>query len=320
MAVSMRSKSKRQKKEEVYKSFVWQKSLSGRKTNLKSSFELARESLLFFRRHYKHFSLLAALFLGLAFVFFLSAESAIDLKQMQVDLRMRYGDNWSAEISNTLILLPELIDLLGWHLARSLGWFVILNLLISLTLWWLIRNLRDAKRRKAIHVRDALYFGPAQIIPFTILVVILFVQLLPALIIADFGAQLRINQVLQTNWEQLAVVLVIIAVFALSFYWIVGGAFSLIIASLPGVKPFSAWQTSLNLTHRQRWPIALRLFFLVLVSVFGICLLVLPFLWLLPQWADYLLYLIGLMALIISHIYCFLLYQDLLADKIEERK
>ena len=316
MSSSTNSKSKHLRKEKVYKSFVLQKPLSRKKTDFKSAAKILGASLRFFRQHIRYFSLLSLVFLVLAFLFFLSAEPVLDLKQLQTDLRLRYGDGWSAEVYTTLNLLPELINLLGRRIAQTLGLFIILNFLISLSLWWLIRNLQEFKEGVKIKVREAIYFGPAQVVPFIIVISILFIQLLPVLVAVDFSTQLRDNEILQSNWEQLVALLVLGGVFVLSFYWIIGGIFSPIIASLPGVKPLKAWQTSMHLTHRRRLPLALRLLFMVTLFIFASCLLILPFLWLLPQWADYLFYLIGLYFFMVGHIYCFLLYQDSLTAKV----
>ncbi len=313
--VNSLKKTRRLKKEKTYRSFVLQKPLPAKKTDLKSPLKLLAESLNFFRRHWPAFGRLVLVFLVIAFVLFLSDGQNLDLKQIKKELSAQHGDGFRAEVSTALSLLPELINVFSQRLTQSFGWFTGLNLFISLSAWWLIRNLQSLKRRAKIKVRDAVYFGPAQIAPFTLLVVLLVFQLLPALVVADFSAQLRDGGVLQTNLEQAAGVLIVLVFFFLSFYWVVGGVFSLIIVSLPGTRPLDAWQTSLNLTHRRRGAVLGRLLFMLLTLIFGVCLLILPFLWLIPQWAEYLFYLIGLISFIIGHIYCFLLYQDLLTAK-----
>ena len=111
-----------------------------------------------------------------------------------------------------------------------------LNLFASLSVLWLIRNLSKQAGKGKIRVREAVYFGPAQLVPFITLGLLLLLQLLPSLIVADFGAQLRENGVLGTNLEQAAGVAVILSFLALSFYWLAGGIFSLIIISLPGFE------------------------------------------------------------------------------------
>ena len=308
---SVRAK-KRLKKAAVYRSFVWQKPLGARQAHLRSPGRLWLDSWRIFRSNLVLFSLLGLIFVCLAYILFLSASPIVDLGQLQEELRQRYGDGFSGSLSIALAMLPDLFTVVGQYLLDALVLFAGAHLVLSLALWWLIRRLVDAGAKAKIRVRDALYFGPAQFVPFTLLAVLLSFQLLPFLIAADFAAQLRDNGTLQTNWEQAGALVVVFFIGGLCFYWLIGGLFSLIVGSLPGTRPFEALRASWQLTHRRRMAITGRLFFMFSLAVLGICLLSLPFLALIPRWAEYFFYLIALDFFILSHIYCYLLYSDLL--------
>ena len=312
MVKSSSQPKRRFRKEAVYQSFVWQKPLGKAPSRIRSAGQLLIASWLILKHNLLVFSLLSLVFLCVAYVLFLSASPITDLGQLQQDLQQRRGEGWSAVLSTSLSLLPNLIALVGQYILDALALFVAAHLILSLALWWLIRRLVESGKQAKIKIRDALYFGPAQIVPFTLLTLTLSFQLLPALIVTDFATQLRVNETLQSNWEQAAALLVVIFIYGICFYWFVGGFFSVIVGSLPGTRPFKAWQTSLQLTHRRRLPIASRLFFMLSLSVLGICLLSLPFLAFIPRWAEYGFYLLALGFFILSHIYCFLLYSDLL--------
>ena len=306
-------KPKRLKKQAIYKSFAWQKTLPPRKTNLKSSWSLLLASWHFLKANWQPFSYLALVILAIG----LSLLWGIlpDLEQEQDLLRTRWGTDWRAEIAIALTLLPEVIGHLIQLVTQSLGEFTILGLCGSLALWWLIRQLQSSKTPTKLQIRDAFYFGPAQLIPFGLLCSLLFLQLLPALIVSNFATELRTNEVLQTNLEQAGAVGIILIAFGLSFYWLAGGLFSLIIVSLPRTRPLQAWQTSLSLVQRRRWPIISHLLVLGVVLILLNCLLVLPFVWLWPQGAHYIFYFLTIYLVILGHIYWFLLYQQLLAFK-----
>ena len=304
----------RKKKERVYRSFSLQKTLPAKRTVLPAAVVLVSDSLRFLRRHWRSFGLLLIFFASMAAVLLFSGGRNDGLAQAKTEFIQRYGSGFGGGLSTSLALLSEASADLTDRLSQFFGWFSALGLFASLSLWWLIRNLRDKALAGRLKVREAVYFGPAQIVPFAALGCLLLFQLLPALVIADFGLQLREGGVLQSNWEQAAVLGVIVAMFALSFYWAVGGLFGLIIVSLPGTKPLQALQTSLQLAHRRRRIVVSRLLILPLLAV-PLLAAVLPAVWLLPQWSEHLLYLIGLLLFIISHIYCFLLYQSLLTAK-----
>ena len=319
--VKSSSKPKRRfKKEVVYQSFVWQKPLGKAPSQIRPAAQLFIASWLIFKRNLFAFSLLGLVFLFIAYVLFLSASPISDLGQLQQDLQQRRGNGWSSGLSVALSLLPNLIALVGQYILDALVLFVAAHLVLSLSLWWLIRRIVDNGRQAKIKIRDALYFGSAQIVPFTLLMITLSLQLLPALIVTDFATQLRVNEILQSNWEQAAALLVVVLIYGICFYWFIGGFFSLIIGSLPGTRPFKAWQASLQLTHRRRLPVASRLFFMLSLSALGLCLLSLPFLAFIPRWAEYAFYLLALGFFILSHIYCFLLYSDLLKFQNTERE
>lgn len=305
----------RTKKEEVYRSFTLQKPLKPKRAELKSPLGLLLDSLVFLRRFWSHFAILALVFFAFAGVLFLGFSGSFELKAASAEFQSRHGDGWGGQILTILSLLPELVEALGQKLVDSFGWFVTLNLFLSLSLWWLIRNLRVRKAGVKVRVREAIYFGPAQIVPFALLAFLIFLQFLPALVLADFASSLRGSSILQTNLEQAGGLFVVLTVFALSFYWTLGGVFALIIVSLPGSKPLDAWQTSLRITHRQRRPVFRRLAFVGAGYLLAVCLACLPFLWLVPRWAEYPFYLAGLFSFIIVHIYCFLMYQDMLEAK-----
>ena len=308
---SVRAK-KRLKKEAVYRSFVWQKPLGSRPTHLRSPGRLLLDSWRIFRNNLLVFSLLGLVFICLAYILFLSASPIVDLSQLQDELQLRYGDGFSGGLSTALAMLPDLFTVVGQYMLDALVLFAGAHIVLSLALWWLIRRLVEPGAKAKIRIRDALYFGPAQFVPFTLLAVLLSFQLLPFLIAADFAAQLRDNGILQTNWEQAGALAVVFFIGGLCFYWLIGGLFSLIVGSLPGTRPFEALRSSWQLAHRRRMAIAGRLFFMISLAVLGICLLCLPFLALIPRWAEYFFYLIALDFFILGHIYFYLLYSDLL--------
>ena len=315
MADSLQNNPKRIRKEKIYRSFVLQKRLKAKSSDLKSARQLLKESLLFFKKHFLCFLVLQAVFLVFIFLVALSASQTSPLSDIQTELHQRYGQGWQADIYIAFLLLPQLGEFVMQRLAQSSGWFFTLNLFISLAFLYLIRQLQNTKHSIRTRVKEAVYFGPAQIVPFTLLILILFTQVLPALVVSDFALQLREDGVLDNNLEHLLTLLVVGSIFMFTLYWLVAGFFSLIIVSLPGASPFKAWQTALQLVHRRRWPIIAKLLLFAISAVLVLNIALLPFLWLIPQWADYVFYVFVLTLLALAHIYIFLLYENLLTAK-----
>ena len=303
---------RRTKKEAVYKSFRLQKPLGRPASGLRPPLALMAASWRLLRRDWLSFSLLGLIFLVVAYVLFLSASPAVDLEQLHEARRQSHEPGVFGALSAALSVLPDLIALVGQYFLDAFAAFAAAHLVLSLSLWWLVRQLHERRQDRRLKARDAFYFGPAQIVPFGLLTIVLSLQLLPALVAADFATQLRLNQTLDSNWEQAGALAVLLLIFGFCFYWLVGGFFSLIVASLPGTRPLQAWQTSLQLTHRRRLAVAGRLGFCLFLATPAVCLPALPFLILAPGWAEYGLYAAGLATAIFIHVYCFLLYGDLL--------
>ena len=300
------------KREAVYRSFQLQKSLPKDKIALPSSLSLCWQSWLFFKKNWLCFTVLAV-FMTAAFVFiFLSQTPAINLSESKEILGQRFDSDLAGYLQQSFYLLNDVFSNFLEQAAAALGFFIIFSLVFGLMLWWVIRHLLEGKK---FRIRDAFYFGPAQIIPYLFLTVLLLLQLLPALIVADFGATLRENGVLDGYWEQTAALLVIVLVFALATYWLLSGVFSLIVVSLPGMRPFAAWRIALNLVHRRR-QLVLAYFIppLLLIAVFN-SLFLLPLGWFLTNFVHHIAYLSYFYGITFFHIYAFLFYQNLIKMK-----
>ena len=308
----MSQASPRLKKQPTYKSFAFQKSLRKKSLKLKTSGQLLLESWVFLKTHWLIFAKWIVLVFVIGFILFWHSGLSSNLQEKQETWR-EISHGWVAEIEITWRLLPELVSDFLEQLSQNLGWFIVLMLVSSLALFWLMRQLKAGVQN--FKIRDSFYFGSAQIISFCLVGLALFLQFLPSLIVLDAVNGLREGGVLLSNLEQLGALAVVVFVFGFSFYWVLGGVFSLIIVSLSGVRPLQAWQTSLDLTRRSRQALIPRVLFLIVLSLLALILLNLPFLWLIPQWADYFFYFNNILIFIFAHIYSFLLYEDLLLNQ-----
>ena len=161
-------------------------------------------------------------------------------------------------------------------------------------------------------IKQAIYFGPAQVVPFLLILGLILLQLLPAFVVADFGSHLRNTGVLDTNWEHLGAVAVIVFSLGLSIYWAMSGLFSLIIVSIPKTYPWQAWMAGFNLLHGRRPYLFKHFIFLILSVIILAGLVCLPFVYLIPRYVIYILFLTVLLAYLIIQIYLFFLYKALL--------
>ena len=222
----------------------------------------------FFKKNWMAFTALIVITFALGWLLIFSGVKELDLEAAKSELSGALQESFKNKLIVGLSLIPYLLEEMGNQIIKSLGWFMLLGLLLSASCCWLIRQLKVDKKAIRVSILDAIYFGSAQIVPYFLISLLLFIQFLPAIVVASFASYLRTTGVLTTNWEHLGAWFVVLSVFFLSFYWIVGSLFSLIIIHLPKTRPLEAWQSSLNLTHRRRRPIVGRLLLGLLLWVF----------------------------------------------------
>ena len=296
-----------------YRPFLWSKPLKSPARSPLNGLGLLRQTYLTLKAGRWWFvvlglALLAGL-LGLAYYY----DLLVDLESRQVALDLELADDWQTTLASGLSLVFEaLSEALVWNqdglLRLWLFWGLAFGSLLSLSL------VRSLKSKTRTDWRQILYFGPAQIMPFLILVVFLIIQALPFLIVLGVANSLRLNEVVVTNLEQAAILGVVGVIGWLSAFWVTGSLLSLVIVSLPGARPGQAWQTALAVARYRRWLICRRLIWLVLaLSGLGL-LLLLPFaLWLITG-LIYALYVFLISAFIVSHVYIYELYRELIKN------
>ena len=310
------AEAKRTKKISKYQSFRFQKRFKKDDLSFISIHQIFNLSYNFIVAHWFKFSLLILIFFVLSLILGLGLSQDIDLETSFDQLgNEQINTGFSYELGKLFEQFNLLIQAFSSYINDYLMWFMAVSFVISLSTLWLIRALKNNDNPKRVSVLSAIYFGPAQIIPFSLLAILSFLQILPSLIVADVGAQLRNNGVLQSNLEQFGAVIVIVSIFGFSMYWLVASLFSLIIVSLPHTSPWQAWQSGFNLVARRRNYLILHLLFMALATLVFVMLTCLVALYLLEHWAIYVLLTVTLLGYVFNLVYIFFLYEALLQSK-----
>lgn len=309
------TKSRRQKQTAKYRTLVWSPPLKGAAQPIDSFGRLLLTSFGRLRYHWPTFGLLLLVFLlGAGFLFWGFGNQA-DLAGRQEQLQLIYGTDWLGQLTIAANQLQHLGQLLLQNTDFNfyLGvWLIFL----SLTTIHARRRLQQkppasAKARLGQTV-DSLYFGPAQIVPFCLVLAFLAGQILPALIANAVATDLRLAGLLDSNASQLIALSVVALVGWLSVYLVSGSVFGLIIATRTGVRPATAWQTSWDLTIHRRAQAAAHLIGSFLVGLAATALVMIPALIFLLAWAT-IIFNAWLIAIAIWwHLYFFELYQSLI--------
>lgn len=185
----------------------------------------------------------------------------------------------------------------------------ILIILESLVIIWALRQLLAGNR---VGVKRAYYQSMSPLIPFLLVVAVIFIQLLPL----TFGAPI-IGTILATvfNPGALLTMLYIIIFAALavwSFYMISSSIFALYIVTLPDMHPRQALRSAKKLVRYRRWALMRRVAFLPILILFVMAVVVVPLILFISFLVAPVFYVLSMLAILFVHTYLYNLYRSLL--------
>ena len=308
-------KPRRQKSTVKYRTLVWSPPLRGVGPPIDSFGYILLISLRRLRNNWPTFAWLLLIFLiGAGFLFW-GFDPSLDLASRQAQLEIIHGTSWAGRLSiatsQLQYLSQQLLANTDFNFYFGI-WLIGLSLTLTSTSRRLRRQPPKSWRVAGRTALDGLYFGPAQLVPFCLVLAFLLGQLMPALIANAVATDLRAGGLLASNAAQLIALSVVGLITWLSLYLVAGSVFGLIVASRPGVRPAAAWQTSWDLTTHRRPQVAAYLLGGGLVGLLATGLIMIPVLW----------FALGVAALVFNgwlillafwwHLYFFELYQSLI--------
>ncbi len=187
-----------------------------------------------------------------------------------------------------------------------------LTIILSLAIIWTLRQLLAGRIPR---VRDSYYRGMFPLVPFVLVLALIGLQLLPLLIGATLYNIAVTNGIVVNLFQQIVAGLLALALALLSFYWIASSSMALYIVTLADMQPRQALKSAKDLAKGKRWAIVLRIIFLPVALLLAAALLLIPTVLIAPALANILLFILGAVALLITHAYLFSLYRGLLPDE-----
>ncbi len=185
----------------------------------------------------------------------------------------------------------------------------ILIIISSLVIIWALRQLLAGN---SIGIKQAYYHATAPLIPFLIIIAVIFIQLLPvtigtviigAILSAIFNSSAALNA---------AFVLIFSALAIWSFYMISSSIFALYIVTLPEMQPRQALRSAKNLVKFRRWQLMRRVIFLPIFILVAMAILVVPLILFASFLVAPIFYALSMVAILFIHTYLYSLYRTLL--------
>lgn len=209
-------------------------------------------------------------------------------------------------------LFGALLGTAGATASESAGVYqVVLFIIVSMTIIWSLRQ-TFSERVEAPKIRQAFYKGPSQIVPYILVLLVIMLQLIPALIgITIYGIVVS-NGIAINVLEQIVWLIVLLACLGLSVFWISASVFASYIVSLPDMAPMQALRSARSLVRFRRWQIIRKVLFLPLIIGLIMLLIFMPLVLLAPPIAEVLFMIFVLVLLLFGHSYFYLLYREMM--------
>lgn len=196
----------------------------------------------------------------------------------------------------------------GFSADDSLMQFA-LFIIAGLATIWAARRLFA---KEEVSIKQAFYQSPAPLIPVIILITLLFLQSIP-LLLGSAGLQLGFNNGnSSSSVEAIAWVIVFILAASASLYMASRTVMAIFIATLPAMTPLAAYKKAKELVEGRRFSIIRKMFFLPFAIFTILGLILVPIIMTISIAAGPIFLLLGPLAVIISILYLFMLYQEII--------
>ncbi|HUC95350.1 MAG TPA: hypothetical protein VMR76_00130 [Candidatus Saccharimonadia bacterium] len=304
MARKRRSKSAKPKvtKKNTLKKEIPQKQLSSVASLLKKSYLLIK-----FQKKFLVLSFLLYLVLSISLVANIGAlDSVIHLKKIHGGSLGGFGTNLSSSFSTL-----GSISTSSNNSGSSLGSLFQILFLITFSLIF-IRAIRKAYAQKTINFLDGIYSATANLIQMILVVLLLLLELLPIVFSIAIYAVILNNGIASNDFERVIWAILCLGIALLGVYLLISTIFALYIVTLPDMRPIKAIKSSWEVVRKRRILIFLKILGLVLSLVIAIGLITFLLVLIIPITASWVLFILGLFAVIIFHSYMYSLYRELI--------
>jgi hypothetical protein len=277
------------------------------KRGLPGSFHLTGEVFKTLKTYWKPLGGIVLVYLILNVVF---ASGISNLSATVANIKANFEASGGQHFWNALSGFGSLVGSAGSSSSQTASILqAILIILESLVIIWALRQLLSGNM---IKVKEAYYLSMTPLIPFLLIVGVIFVQLLPM----TLGSAV-IGAILSTIFNQggaLTAFFVVIftTLAAWSFYMISSSVFALYIVTLPEMQPRQALRSAKGLVKFHRWQLMRRIVFLPIFILLSMAVLVVPLILFASFLVAPVFYVLSMLVILFVHTYLYGLYRSLL--------
>jgi hypothetical protein len=278
--------------------------------NLPNSFVILGRTLRHLWRHKKHYIGIFFIYLILYIVFVKGLATNFQLSDTK-ELIDETFDGQLGTISTATTLFGALLGSAGSTSGEAASVYqLILFILFSLVIIYSLRSTFDDKER--VGIKQAFYQCAYPLVPFTLVGLVIILQLIPALVGLSLYGIIVSNGLAVSALEQIIWLIVLLAGVGVSAYFLSSSVFAGYIVTLPKMAPVKALRSARKLVRYRRLGIIRRILFLPFAVLVFMAAIFLPLVLFLPLAAEILFMIVSLMSVFVLHAYFYTLYRELL--------
>ncbi len=215
-------------------------------------------------------------------------------------------------LASAFSVFAVLVGSAGNNSSQTAGGYQLsLSIVTSLAVIWALRQVLAGT---AVRIRDAFYRGMYPLVPFTLVILVIGLQLLPFIIGSTVYSLVTTNGIAVGTLEGLGWLLVFILTAAWSTYMISSSLFALYIVTLPDMTPLKALRSARQLVKGRRWAVILRLLCLPVILLVVAAVIMVPIIIVLTPAAQWVFFILTMFTLVAVHAYMYTLYRELLNE------
>jgi hypothetical protein len=185
----------------------------------------------------------------------------------------------------------------------------ILILVCSLAFVWALRQVLAGKK---IKIRDGFYQGMYPLIPFSLVIGLIGIQLLPLAIGGGIYSTVATSGIAAHLWERLLWLVLFVGLAAWSLRMVTASLFALYIVTLPDMTPMRAYRSARELVSHRRLQVWRKLIFLPTMLLLVAVVIELPLILFVTPLAVWSFFILSMCTLPVVNGYLYNLYRELL--------
>jgi hypothetical protein len=234
-----------------------------------------------------------------------------ELTSLKTSLQQAFGGKGSA-ITSSLGVFVVLVSSAGNSSSNTAGAYqIFLLLIVSLAVIW---SLRQVLAGIKVRIRDAYYNGMYPLVPFILVVLVIGLQLIPLILGASIYSTVVNNGIAVYGVEKALWLVLFVSLVLISLWLLSSSLFALYIVTLPSMTPLKALRSARKLVRHRRWTVLRKILVLPIILLVIAAGIMLPIILLVTVLAQWIFFLLTMLAVAAVHAYMYTLYRELLNE------